>query len=208
MKNDSRKYSVLLIFVLCLITVISIIILFQPKPKTQSIDISSLQNTETVYVSFPEKDAPAISSVQTIVDEKPYDIPMDLYMQWFVQDISTEYNIDEKLVFAIIEKESAYDEDAKCGKCVGLMQVSTKWHKERMEKLGFDNMTKPQANVHIGVDYLAELFDKYHDENRVLMAYNMGESGAKKYWDKDIYSTKYVKEVQQIKRNIKEYGEQ
>lgn len=198
MKN---KAFLILISAISIITVASIFAqskVSRPQ-KMEVIDISSLHEAKTVNVAELK-----CIEVKPIVDKKPYDVPMDLDMQWFVQDVCMTYNVDEKLVFAIIEKESAYNEDAKCGKCVGLMQVSTKWHKERMEKLGLDNMIDPQENIYVGVDYLAELFSKYHDENRVLMAYNMGESGAKKYWNKDIYSTKYVKAVQQIKKGLVE----
>ena len=50
----------------------------------------------------------------------------------------------------------------------------------------------------LGLNCLREIQDKYlasSGENCVLMVYNMGESGAKKLWAKDIYSSAYSREV-------------
>lgn len=65
-----------------------------------------------------------------------------------------------------------------------------------MDKSG-DN-TKVYQNIRVGLNCLREIQDKYlasSGENCVLMVYNMGESGAKKLWAKDIYSSAYSREV-------------
>lgn len=141
--------------------------------------------------------------------EKLYDIPLDAEMQLYIHNVCEEYDIEDSFVFAVIQKESQYVPDAvnSSGTCVGLMQVAPKWHKDRMKKLGIDNPIEPHNNVCIGVDYLAELSDKYEDVNMVLMAYNMGESGAKAKWRKGIYTTSYVKNVLKIQESF-DYGQQ
>lgn len=52
------------------------------------------------------------------------------------------------------------------------------------------------------------LFEKYEDPEKVLMAYNMGETGAKRLWDKGIYETDYtnkvIKNIMKIKNYINE----
>lgn len=52
------------------------------------------------------------------------------------------------------------------------------------------NFTQKERSAVIQDKYLAS-----SGENCVLMVYNMGESGAKKLWAKDIYSSAYSREV-------------
>ena len=42
------------------------------------------------------------------------------------------YNIDPCLLYAVCEKESSLNIYAENGRCQGLMQVSERWHKDRM----------------------------------------------------------------------------
>ena len=91
-----------------------------------------------------------------------------------------EYGICPELIMAIIEHESMGLPTAENGSCKGLMQVSEKWHKNRMEALGVDDLFDIDGNIHVGVDYLAEIFEQYPDVYDALMCYNMGISGAKK----------------------------
>lgn len=78
---------------------------------------------------------------------------------------------------AIIERESWGDPRAQNGSCKGLMQVSDKWHKDRMNWLGVTNLFDEYGNILVGTDYLLELFEKYEDPGLVLMIYN-GDSQA------------------------------
>lgn len=52
--------------------------------------------------------------------------------------------------------------------------------------------TDPYQNIRAGVFVLRKLFERYQDTNMVLMAYNMGEDGADRLWEKGIYSTDYT----------------
>lgn len=88
-----------------------------------------------------------------------------------------EYNICPELIMAIIERESAGNPDAKNGSCNGLMQISDRWHKDRMERLGVTDIYSVDGNIHVGADYLSELFEKYCDVGIVLMVYH-GEKNA------------------------------
>ena len=99
-----------------------------------------------------------------------------------IEDVCLEYNICPELIEAIIERESSWIPDAENGDCIGLMQVSERWHRDRMERLGAEDLKDPYDNILVGVDYLAELFDKYEDVGMVLMVYN-GDSTAEHYWE-------------------------
>lgn len=101
-------------------------------------------------------------------------------IQGYVKEIASLYELDENLILAMIESESSGRRKvvSKAG-CVGLMQISPKWHKERMERLGVDDLTDAYGNILVGCDFVAEMFAKYDDVYCVLMGYNQGEySGA------------------------------
>ena len=57
------------------------------------------------------------------------------------------------------------------------MQISERWHTGRMEEIGADDIWSETDNIHIGANYLHELFNRYEDVALVLMVYN-GESDA------------------------------
>lgn len=88
-----------------------------------------------------------------------------------------EYGICSELLMAIIERESSGRPDAESGGCKGLMQISDRWHKDRMERLEVTDIYDVDGNIHVGADYLAELFEKYEDVGIVLMVYH-GEKDA------------------------------
>ena len=90
---------------------------------------------------------------------------------------ANEYCICPELVMAIIERESTGNPNATNGNCKGIMQISEKWHKDRMERLCVTDIYDTVGNIHVGVDYLSELFLKYEDAAAVLMVYH-GEKDA------------------------------
>lgn len=87
------------------------------------------------------------------------------------------YDICPELLMAMIEAESSGNPKAENGDCKGLMQISEKWHTGRMEDIGADDIWSETDNIHIGANYLHELFNRYEDVALVLMVYN-GESDA------------------------------
>lgn len=87
------------------------------------------------------------------------------------------YDICPELLMAMIEAESSGNPKAENGDCKGLMQISERWHTGRMAEIGADDIWNETDNIHIGANYLHELFNKYEDVALVLMVYN-GESDA------------------------------
>ena len=87
------------------------------------------------------------------------------------------YDICPELLMAMIEAESSGNPKAENGDCKGLMQISERWHTERMSEIGADDIWSETDNIHIGANYLHELFNMYEDVALVLMVYN-GESDA------------------------------
>lgn len=91
-----------------------------------------------------------------------------------------EYGICPELLMAIIERESAGQADAENEGCYGLMQISVKWHSDRMERLGVTDIFDERGNILVGTDYLAELFEDYQEAATVLMIYHGEKNAAEK----------------------------
>lgn len=115
------------------------------------------------------------------------------YQQYCVE-IGNMYGICPELLMAMIESESSGNPNAQNGNCKGLMQVSGKWHKDRMKKLGVADICDPYGNILVATDYLMELAEKYEDIGMVLMVYN-GDSRAKDYWDGTGKLSKYADKI-------------
>ena len=92
-------------------------------------------------------------------------------------DYGNEYGICPELIMSIIETESSGNPNAKNGTCTGLMQVSSRWHADRMKRLGVRSLYDERGNVRVGTDYLAELIGEHGDVATALMVYH-GESDA------------------------------
>lgn len=101
------------------------------------------------------------------------DIPVEV--QEAAIKYGEEYNIQPEFLEALAWRESRYHPDAvsKDGSCIGLCQINPKWHKERMERTGKDNLYQVDDNMNIAADYLADLFEDHPgDPEIVLMIYN------------------------------------
>lgn len=124
--------------------------------------------------SFPEKVIECTISFEDQVN------------QW-INDICKDYpNVDPYLVQSVIWQESRYFPDAKNydGSCIGLMQISTRWHKDRAKSLGVDNLMDPYGNVLVGINLLSELISMSHgDVAYALMMYNSGIAEANRLHD-------------------------
>lgn len=103
-----------------------------------------------------------------------------------------EYNICPEILMSVIEKESSGQADAENDGCKGLMQINEKFHVDRMKKLGCNNIFDEEQNIHVGANYLSELFEEYEDIYIVLMCYNMGESKANELVSRGIYESDYA----------------
>ena len=131
----------------------------------------------------------------------------DTYLSEEIQELCVkygdEYGICPELLMAIIESESSGNPKAQNGHCKGLMQINEKYHTERMKTLGVTDIYGIDGNIHLGADYLAELFSENDDLYLVLMCYNMGPGKAQKLYEQGKYSryALYVSErTEQLER--------
>ena len=127
------------------------------------------------------------SSAQTLQRSERVEIRLSNEAIEACEKYGEEYSICPELLEAIIEAESGGNQYAKCGSCKGLMQISSKWHADRMERLGVTDIYDVDGNIHLGADYLAELFEEYGEASYVLDIYN-GNSKAEDYYEQGILS--------------------
>ena len=144
-----------------------------------------------------------VETLKSIIESDLYfDVPLSTDLQDYIFEVCRSYNISPALIVAIIERESNYNVDniGDNGESFGLMQIQAKWHQERMDILGCDDLMDPYQNILVGTDYLAELFGSGNGIEWALMAYNGGPSYANNMVSQGLISD-YAKDVLYI------YGE-
>ena len=117
-------------------------------------------------------------------------------------EIGEMYGICPELLMAIIETESSGNPRAVNGNCKGLMQISVKWHQDRMDRLGVTDIYNEYGNILVGTDYLMELAGQYGDVSYVLDKYN-GNSKADYNYENGIlseYAAKILERSAQLER--------
>lgn len=128
----------------------------------------------------------------------PLDVPMDARLQEYVFYLSEAYDIDFTFVMALIQHETNFEAGAiSSTDDYGLMQINSVNHTYLAEELGITDFLDPYENVKAGMFILRKLFEKYETPEKVLMAYNMGETGAAWLWEQGIFEVNYSKEVLQ-----------
>ena len=128
----------------------------------------------------------------------PLDVPMDARLQEYVFYLSEAYDIDFTFVMALIQHETNFEAGAiSSTDDYGLMQINSVNHIYLAEELGITDFLDPYENVKAGMFILRKLFEKYETPEKVLMAYNMGETGAARLWEQGIFEVNYSKEILQ-----------
>lgn len=140
---------------------------------------------------------------------RPINVPMEEDLQEFLFYLSAAYEIDFTFPMALIQKESNYQADVVSEtNDYGLMQINEANHSYLKEQLGITDFLDPYDNVRAGMFILRKLFEKYETPEKVLMAYNLGEDGAKRLWEKGIFVTDYAQDVLLIQQQFKEQLEE
>lgn len=143
--------------------------------------------------AFEEDEALELSSVSNF---KTIDIGLDENIQEFIYLLCDGYDIDYSFVLALIDQESNFTINAVSNTGdYGLFQINEINHDELKNTLGIKDISDPYENTRAGMFILRKLFEKYEEPAKVLMAYNMGETGAKILWDKGVFSTTYTDKV-------------
>ena len=153
-----------------------------------------------VIVNEPSKTVECKATIQppeTALAEnaKVYrDIPLPHELQDVADEACEEYGIRPDVLYAVMEIESGYQVDAKNGSCYGLMQIHTINMEYLSNNIGTTDLTDPVQNIRAGAFILGGYLKKYSLPDS-LMAYNLGEGGAKRLWKQGIHETGYTCKV-------------
>ena len=185
---------------------------------SEAITVSSTQ-IERVQVIQTKEPEPTITAAR--ITQEPtatptpepaariYDIPLAKELQEYTFNLCQENNLDYEFTLAVMEQESDYQEKAiSKTNDYGIMQINKINHEWLSEELGIDDFLDAEQNILAGVKMLSDLITKYEDPHKALMAYNAGEAGAKKHWDKGTTTSGYSREVMTRTEELKEEGKQ
>lgn len=183
------------------------IVFNRDSPKTESTEQPDQQEV-LIYGQYDGRNFEGEMSLDWgsgDLDFTPLDVPINEDLQEFIFYLSAGYNMDFTFVMALIQHESSFQADViSATDDYGLMQINTCNHDYLKETLGITDFLDPYSNVRGGMFILRKLFEKYETPEKVLMAYNMGESGASRLWEQGIYETNYTKAVLQIQQQFNE----
>lgn len=123
---------------------------------------------------------------------------------------SKKYEIDWKLVLAIIQAESEFEVYARSHKgAIGLMQVrpnTAKWVSSRLgiKYRGLDSLYDPDYNISLGMHYLDLMRKKYSNIEEALVAYNRGPAGLEREMENNSdLPAGYIEKVMGYYRELK-----
>jgi soluble lytic murein transglycosylase-like protein len=95
-----------------------------------------------------------------------------------VSSLCAKYDVDKKLVMAVIDVESGFNAAAVSPVgAQGLMQIMPETGKD----LNLDDPFDPSDNIDAGIRYLRYLLDTFPDRRLAVAAYNAGPNAVKKY---------------------------
>ena len=166
------------------------------KPNIES---TSPQTTVDPTVSIPDKIVSVVHPV-TEPTEPPvqyYDVPLSEDLQDYIRTLCEENDVPMSLIIAMIEVESSFRSNVISGTSdYGLMQINEINHEWLTEEYGITDFLDPYQNVFCGITIIAGHLEKTDgDIALALMRYNCGATGAKRLWDKGIFSTSYTEKI-------------
>jgi soluble lytic murein transglycosylase-like protein len=95
-----------------------------------------------------------------------------------IDKVSREHGVDARLVRAVIQVESAYQERARSRKgAMGLMQLMPETARQYAVADPYD----PASNIEAGIKHLKGLIDRLPRLELALAAYNAGEAAVQKF---------------------------
>ena len=122
-----------------------------------------------------------------------YNVPLSHGLQEYIYELCEEEHVPMSLIIAMIDHESRFNPEAiSRTNDYGLMQINEVNHESLEERYRCADMFNPYQNVFCGIKVIGSYIETYGDYTKALMAYNMGNYGARKAWDNGITSTAYT----------------
>ena len=169
-------------------------------PQTEIVTTETVAHTEpTITTIAPEE----VTEPLETIEEVYYDCPLDFEFQNYIRKICEANDVPMTLILAMISAESSFRPNiiSKTND-YGLMQINVVNHDWLSETYGITDFLDPYQNVFAGIQMYLKYYHKYGEVNMALMAYNHGEAGAKRMWDKGIYETDYTRKVINTKESF------
>ena len=203
------KRNILLATATAALAVCAVVIATMEPPKAEAPEDTRppVQITDPAGQETDAQDKPTASDLWSddgsLRRIKPLDVALDAETQWAIYEACGYDPGLFSLVMAIAEHESEFKPDLQGdnGQSLGMMQINTRWHTDRMDALGVTDLTDPVQCAAVAIDYLQELESRYGFEaesEALLMAYNMGPSGARKALNEGRTSTDYSREIMTV----------
>lgn len=193
----NRNRLVRLFIVLAMIVTIAFGIGRVTAPtKTKTVTV-----TETVEVPVYSTDKLPKTS-----DIFYFDVPLSHSLQRFIYEVCADENVPVTLIYAMIEHESQFDpEIISKTDDYGLMQINAVNHTWLNEEYRCADMLDPYQNVFCGVKIIGAYVNRYDgDLTKALMAYNMGDYGARKAWENGVDKISYSTTILGLMENYEE----
>ena len=147
--------------------------------------MDEVANSKAVLTFFGKKDSPEkLKKFIGSVNQKLSAADVERF-SGYILTYSKQYDVDYKLVAAVIAQESKFKVNAKSRVgALGLMQVMPTTGKNVAQKLKLShhNLLDPKDNIQIGVKFISMLHKEYKgDINLMLAHYNGGYRQAELY---------------------------
>lgn len=209
-----RNVTIMLLLALAAILILGILTRSQTTVNTKDDPISDLPvNTSEIFQELKElnnrlDDIQAnLNYLQESIDALKYnEDPLTgpaLYARYVDEIVTTIYpDLEEHAEFikAMIYHESRYQPDVTNVKTgvQGLMQISPKWHTERADSLGVEDLFDPYGNILVGCDILNEAMQT-HAFDYAVNVFAGGYTYADQYKNS---ASPYIKAVNGILRQM------
>lgn len=169
-------------------------------PRTVAEDAEPTEQPNVILTLAEEPVSITYRVCASVKTDKPAKVYRDIPLSHALQDVADraceEYGILPDVLYAVMEVESGYQVDAQNGSCYGLMQIHTINMEYLSSNIGTTDLTDPEQNIQAGAFILGGYLEKYSLPDS-LMAYNLGEGGAKRLWKQGIHDTSYTRKVQE-----------
>ena len=145
---------------------------------------------ETVTV-YKYKDNPAYKDnmLPNVIKNHYYSVPLSHSLQDFIYEICTDEGVP-------VTESGFNPEIISSTNDYGLLQINKVNHEWLKKQYRTADMLNPYQNVFCGIKRIGTFVKKYNNDlNKALMAYNMGDYGAKKAWQNGIKSTRYSEKI-------------
>jgi len=132
----------------------------------------------SVIARFAPDEVPYPEPAPAALAAAPIDAQPTVPYGEIIDRVAAEQNVPAKLVRAVIEVESAYQQGARSRKgAMGLMQLMP----ETARQYGVSNPYDPGSNIEAGIKHLKYLLQRLPTIPLALAAYNAGEAAVQRF---------------------------